>query len=267
MKAIFKAAAILALSASVLNAAAADNDDNPRRWAVSVGFGTSCFGLNDDGSGHWQKAKFGEPSFTVGLEYYIPRSKFSITAGYDHEEIERNEGGGAYSGFAEMNNLSLGGRFYPLSKGCFFQPYASIATYWNMEGGDGSWTETVGDGKRTSRCKYSSPLFSVAPKVGFDVYLLSCLALEFEYGYRIAAGGKAEIASQYDGRSEIYTSQTRLNRHNIAFGLKATFPFRLTNSDARSVFDALFPPFPENRNSSGKSARKSQRLRDVINNY
>ncbi len=275
MKTRLKIAVMLALPLFAVNAVADDNaradNADPRRWAVRAGFGMTGFRLANDGSGFKQKTAFSSPEFSFGLEYYIPHSKFSITAGYDYEPLEQNDGDNTYSIFADMYNLSIGGRYYPIAKKCFFQPYAGIETSWNLNPQKNEWEDKSYDGKQKSKWSSSLPVLSVAPKVGFDVYLLSCLALEIDYAYRLGAGGKIDIASQYDGNREVYTSHTHVNRHNFGFGLKATFPFRITNKDVDSLIGALLlifdPSSIEQDNQTDKTMERSRKIKDVISKY
>ena len=276
MKMRLKFAVMLAFLAFAVNAVADNNDNGDkaeprRRWAVRVGLGMTGFRLANDGSGHKQKTAFSSPEFSFGLEYYIPRSKFSITAGYDYELLEQNYGDNSYSTIDDMYNLNIGGRYYPVAKKCFFQPYAGIETSWNLNPQKNEWDDKSYDGKQNSKWSYSLPVFSVAPKVGFDVYLLSCLALEIDYAYRLGAGGKIDIASQYDGNGKVYTSRTHINRHNFGFGLKATFPFRITSDDVNSLIGAILlmydPSSIEDNNQIDKTEKRSRRIKNVISKY
>lgn len=269
---LLSAIALFAGNAATLSAA---NDEEPssRRWAVITGMNLSCptTAVNEQSGQYADKAvSFGSAEGNVMVEYYLRNPHFSVVGGYNAETMEW------YGSDVDvtMHNIALGARYYPLSTACVIQPYAALMTYTNVgQSNERSTMSSTGGGySYERRYEISSPRVSVAPTVGFDCYIFSSLALEFQYGFPLAIDGKTNVSTTYGGQQTAYRMRSDMHRHNIQIGVKATFPLRFTTEDGNSLFRMIYmalgiydpddDPKPETR----KERRKSS-LNKVLNSY
>ena len=261
--------ALLAMTAvSALAATGSDDDDTPRRWAVTVGMGLSCPTATNDaqqGTVFGKAASFGSPGFSIQVERYLVGGRFSIVGGYASESVEFFNGDVT----ATMHNITAGARYYPLSQLCAVQPYAQLTALVNV--GDASQSGSLTcSGTDNYRRDYSvsCPRVSVMPVVGADVYILSSLALELQYGYALAVDGKVHISTTPSGQTAPDLARSNMHRHSVTIGLKLSFPFRLSESDTDSIIDALFGLHDyDGRQHETKADRKKARLRRVLDSY
>lgn len=259
--------AFLALMAVGALAATGSDDDTPRRWAVTVGMGLSCpTATNDTQQGivFGKAASFGSPGFNIMAERYLPGTNFSLVGGYASEEVDFFGGDVA----ATMHNIQVGARYYPLSPLYAVQPYAQLSALVNV--GDASQNGSLTcSGTDNYRRDYSvtCPRVSAVPMVGLDVYILSSLALELQYGYALALGGKAHIRTMPSGQNVPDLARSNMHRHSVSIGLKFTFPFRLTESDTSNIIDMLFGVYEADRSHETKSEKKQARLKRVLDSY
>ena len=118
----------------------------------------------------------------------------------------------------------------------------------------------------------SYPRLSVAPAIGFDCYIFSSLALEFQYGFPLAIDGKAHVTTTCNGSPDVYRLRSNMPRHNIQIGLKATFPFRFTSADGNSLFTliemalGIYDPADEKKQET-KKERRRMKLGRVLDSY
>ena len=269
---LFVATALLAAPIATLGAAN-DDDDTSRRWAIIAGMNISCptTASHEQPQSVTEKTgAFESPMGNVMLEYYLNNAHFSFVGGYNAETL------GWYSSdvSATMRNIALGARYYPLSASCAIQPYAALMTYTNV----GSQNErhsisVTGSGYSHERSySISYPPLSVAPAIGFDCYIFSSLALEFQYGFPLAIDGKTNVSTTYGGQPAAYRMRSNMHRHNIQIGLKATFPFRFTSNDGNSLFDliymalGIYDPNDEAQKETKKERHKSG-LKRVLDSY
>lgn len=264
----------LALTLSATATHAADQaDEASRRWAVIAGMsisGSTTASYDRASSLTEKPSSFSSPMGNVLLEYYIPRTHFSVVGGYNAETLEWY--GSDVS--ATMHNIVLGARYYPLSTRFAIQPYAALLANTNVASRkDQASMSCIGGGHEYERnYTISCPRVSIAPTVGFDCYIFSSLALEFQYGFPLAIDGKTHVASTYDGGAEVYRLKSNMHRHNIQIGLKATFPFHFTSADGNSLFKLLYvalgiyDPAEDNKSESRKE-RKRENLNRVLNSY
>lgn len=269
---LLSAITLFAGNAATLSAA---NDEEPssRRWAVIAGMNLYCptTAVNEQSGQYADKAaSFGSAQGNVMVEYYLRNPHFSVVGGYNAETMEW------YGSDVDvtMHNIALGARYYPLSTACVIQPYAALMTYTNVgQSNERSTMSSTGGGySYERRYEISSPRVSVAPTVGFDCYIFSSLALEFQYGFPLAIDGKTNVSTTYGGQQTAYRMRSDMHRHNIQIGVKATFPLRFTTEDGNSLFrmiymalgiyDADDDPKPETK----KERRKSS-LNRVLNSY
>lgn len=269
---LLSAIALFAGNAATLSAA---NDEEPssRRWAVIAGMNLSCptTAVNEQSDQYADKAaSFGSAEGNVMVEYYLRNPHFSVVGGYNAETMEW------YGSDVDvtMHNIALGARYYPLSTACVIQPYAALMTYTNVgQSNDRSTMSSSGGGySYERRYEISSPRVSVAPTVGFDCYIFSSLALEFQYGFPLAIDGKTNVSTTYGGQQTAYRMRSDMHRHNIQIGVKATFPLRFTTEDGNSLFRmiymalGIYDPDDDPKPETKKERRKSS-LNKVLNSY
>ncbi|WP_443908007.1 hypothetical protein [Prevotella sp.] len=269
---LLSAITLFAGNAATLSAA---NDEEPssRRWAVIAGMNLSCptTAVNEQSGQYADKAaSVGSAEGNVMVEYYLRNPHFSVVGGYNAETME-------WFGSdvdVTMHNIALGARYYPLSTACVIQPYAALMTYTNVgQSNDRSTMSNSGGGySYERRYEISSPRVSVAPTVGFDCYIFSSLALEFQYGFPLAIDGKTNVSTTYGGQQTAYHMRSDMHRHNIQIGVKATFPLRFTTEDGNSLFRmiymalGIYDPDDDPKPETKKERRKSS-LNKVLNSY
>lgn len=269
---LLSAITLFAGNAATLSAA---NDEEPssRRWAVIAGMNLSCptTAVNEQSDQYTDKAaSFGSAPGNVMVEYYLRNPHFSVVGGYNAETMEW------YGSDVDvtMHNIALGARYYPLSSACVIQPYAALMTYTNVgQSNDRNTMSSTGGGySYERRYEISSPRVSVAPTVGFDCYIFSSLALEFQYGFPLAIDGKTNVSTTYGGQQTAYRMRSDMHRHNIQIGVKATFPLRFTTEDGNSLFRmiymalGIYDPDDDPKPETKKERRKSS-LNRVLNSY
>lgn len=269
---LLSAITLFAGNAATLSAAN-DEESSSRRWAVIAGMNLSCptTAFNEQSGQYADKAaSFGSAEGNVMVEYYLRNPHFSVVGGYNAETMEW------YGSDVEvtMHNIALGARYYPLSTACVIQPYAALMTYTNVgQSNDRSTMSSSGGGySYERRYEISSPRVSVAPTVGFDCYIFSSLALEFQYGFPLAIDGKTNVSTTYGGQQTAYRMRSDMHRHNIQIGVKATFPLRFTTEDGNSLFRmiymalGIYDPDDDPKPETKKERRKSS-LNRVLNSY
>ncbi len=269
---LLSAITLFAGNAATLSAAN-DEETSSRRWAVIAGMNISCptTAVNEQSGQYADKAaSFGSAEGNVMVEYYLRNPHFSVVGGYNAETMEW------YGSDVDvtMHNIALGARYYPLSTACVIQPYAALMTYTNVgQSNDRSTMSSTGGGySYERRYEISSPRVSVAPTVGFDCYIFSSLALEFQYGFPLAIDGKTNVSTTYGGQQTAYRMRSDMHRHNIQIGVKATFPLRFTTEDGNSLFRmiymalGIYDPDDDPKPETKKERRKSS-LNRVLNSY
>lgn len=269
---LLSAITLFAGNAATLSAANDEESSSPR-WAVIAGMNLSCptTAVNEQSGQYADKAaSFGSAEGNVMVEYYLRNPHFSVVGGYNAETMEW------YGSDVDvtMHNIALGARYYPLSTACAIQPYAALMTYTNVgQSNDRSTMSSTGGGySYERRYEISSPRVSVAPTVGFDCYIFSSLALEFQYGFPLAIDGKTNVSTTYGGQQTAYRMRSDMHRHNIQIGVKATFPLRFTTEDGNSLFRmiymalGIYDPDDDPKPETKKERRKSS-LNRVLNSY
>lgn len=269
---LLSAITLFAGNAATLSAANDEESSSPR-WAVIAGMNLSCptTAVNEQSGQYADKAaSFGSAEGNVMVEYYLRNPHFSVVGGYNAETMEW------YGSDVDvtMHNIALGARYYPLSTACVIQPYAALMTYTNVgQSNERSTMSSTGGGySYERRYEISSPRVSVAPTVGFDCYIFSSLALEFQYGFPLAIDGKTNVSTTYGGQQTAYRMRSDMHRHNIQIGVKATFPLRFTTEDGNSLFRmiymalGIYDPDDDPKPETKKERRKSS-LNKVLNSY
>lgn len=274
---IFVTIALLAAPLTTLFAAN-DDDEMSHRWAVITSMNLSYPTTTSvkQNEAHTQKAaSFGNPLGSIMLEYYLPNGHFSVVGGYNAEALEWY--GSDIS--AIMRNIALGARYYPLSPSCAIQPYAALMTYTNVGTQNEQSYMSCNISNMAESYSYerkysiSYPRFSVAPVVGFDCYIFSSLALEFQYGFPLAINGKTSVSTTFNGQPTIYDMRSNMHRHNIQIGLKATFPFRFTSDDGNTIIKCIeymlgiYDPDEEPSRKETKKERNKASLKRMLDAY
>ena len=274
---IFVTIALLAAPLTTLFAAN-DDDEMSRRWAVITSMNLSCpttASVKQNDAHNQKAASFGNPLGSIMLEYYLPNNHFSVVGGYNAEALEWY--GSDIS--AIMRNIAVGARYYPLSPSCAIQPYAALMTYTNVGTQNEQSYMSCNISNMAESYSYerkyniSYPRFSVAPVVGFDCYIFSSLALEFQYGFPLAINGKTSVSTTFNGQPTIYDMRSNMHRHNIQIGLKATFPFRFTSDDGNTIIKCIeymlgiYDPDEEPSRKETKKERNKASLKRMLDAY
>lgn len=214
------------------------HDDTERKWAVSL-----------HGNANWLQAVKNESSLSarqMGMgwklmaEYYLPNAPFSLKAGYDEESFE------AFSSSlsASLKQICVGGRYYIPVSGFPLKPFVGADALLTVNalnhdghveiwGYRGNQLSLITQRDLNARC----PRFSLSPQVGLDIYLLSCLALQLEYGFRMGMGSHVTVYSQDVRAGKTYETRFNGMRHVLSIGVKVNFPFRWTQNDMETVID------------------------------
>lgn len=235
-----------------LNAVAqnADEKENLPRWAIDgqVGANFTLKASSPDANVPRHRIL---PSSNSGLvtklhvEYYLPKTDFSLKAGYEHEELNFLRGDGS----ANLNQLMLGGRWYPAPKSWKVAPYVGIDALWAYDTERGPFhmgaSTTIGYGNAAKEYSYEAigtvkaPRFSVGPLVGADIYLFSSIAVQVEYGYRFGIASPYHVSYTESGNNKVSYYHGQLHRQMLTIGLKFTFPFKFTSEDGRGLLNSL----------------------------
>ena len=96
-----------------LSAVAQDEDSSPR-WAIDGQVGGNITSKASSPDGSVPRLRALSTSCTglltkLHVEYYLPKTNFSLKAGYEHEELTFLKGDAS----ADISQLMLGGRWYP----------------------------------------------------------------------------------------------------------------------------------------------------------
>ena len=110
---------VLALLLCLSRLVAIAQDDDSRRWAIDFRLSPvkPVVSLNETPDKYYDPLKAGGgPNFSFHLEYFIPKSGFSVVGGYEREQMD------FYSGevSADLSQFMLGGRWYILSEAALF---------------------------------------------------------------------------------------------------------------------------------------------------
>lgn len=218
--------------------AQAQPEGENRRWALYGGAGSSFQTIShNDYPGSVKQSGIG---WSLHAEYYLPDEPFSIKAGYSCEKLtlwDENVG-------TSLNQLNLGGRWYMLPSHYLVQPFAGVDAFIHMgslneQGIFESWVYRGSEWVKDYENSYSirAPRFSVAPVIGLDVYLFSCMALQLGYGYSIGLDSHFDVYVRNCQANRDYVIRSKGNRHVMSIGLKLNFPFRFSESDTNNLID------------------------------
>ncbi len=105
---------IMALLLVCVCASAQDDDGDARRWAIDAQVGGNIVQSATSNNTDVPKYRSGSTSNSglltkLHVEYYLPKTSFSLKAGYEREQLRFLKGDGCN----ELNQLMLGGRWYP----------------------------------------------------------------------------------------------------------------------------------------------------------
>ncbi len=242
---------VLLLFGGVVASAQITDGDGARRWAIDAQIGGNFASSATSDNAEVPRYRMGSTSQTgllskVHVEYYLPKSRFSLKAGYEHEELNilKGDGGG------DLDQLMLGGRWYPAPSSWKVAPYVGADVLYAFSADRGpfqmsshlSWSE---NGMSQTTYGYAAqgiakaPRFSLGPIVGADIYLFSSVALQVEYGYRFGLDSPYRVHYTEEGSNRATEYHGQMHRHVFSIGLKVTFPFRWTSDDWGGLLQGL----------------------------
>lgn len=230
---------------------AQNKPDEVRRWAIDVHIGGNIVSGASFDNADVPRYRMG-PSSNTGLvskfhfEYYMPKCPLSLKAGYEHEELNYLKGDGG----SDLNQLTLGGRWYPAPAQWKVCPYVGTDFFYAVDADRGSFQMSSqlswsNNGLSQTTYGYAAqgvakvPRFSVGPIVGADIYLFSSVALQVEYGYRLGFDASYRARYSEDGSSRTSEYHGQLHRHVLSVGLKVAFPFHWTHDDWGGLLQGL----------------------------
>lgn len=170
-----------------------------------------------------------------GAEYYIPNTHFSARLGYQSESLYL----GKQLIQAEQSTVNISGRYYPLPEHWFFQPHAGLGMNFLVSSDNSKEGYESLNGLTTSyTADIHSPRVAFTPTIGFDLYLLSSVALFVDYSYNLGINNKYSV-SWAQNYTMPQTVTGNLNHHNLNIGLKVTFPFHFTSHDGSTMLQSI----------------------------
>lgn len=230
---------------------AQSEDDNGRRWAIDGQLGGNMIRNAASTDALVPQYRMGSTSNSglitkLHMEYYLPKAPFSLKAGYEHEELHFLKGDGS----CDLNQLMLGGRWYPAPAQWKVSPYVGVDVLYAFGADRGPFEMTSSmswsaNGLTENTYSYAvegvakAPRFSLGPVVGADIYLFSSVALQLEYSYRLGVDApyRAHYTEGGSGRTTDYHGQ--MHRHALTVDLKLTFPFLWTCDDGYGLLNGL----------------------------
>lgn len=170
-------------------------------------------------------------SYGGAIEYGFPDSKLSLRAGYLHDTFTF---GGSSLGYS-LKTLELGGRYYFNDEHHWFQPYVGLGAGWIFDADPfGTWSpEYAGRYGTNYYTSFLAPSFSLAPRVGMSVEILSGLSLTVGYGLRMPFGGRFSLSNMHGAPTY---SSGHGPIHEASIGLSVAFP-RFGGSSSSSGLD------------------------------
>lgn len=234
-----------------LGASAQSDEVAARRWAIDAQIGGNATPGASSSNADVPRYRAGSSSNSglvtkFHVEYYLPKSRFSLKAGYEHEELNFLKGDGGQ----DLDQLMLGGRWYPAPAKWKINPYVGADVLYAFTADRGpfersaslSWSENTLSEKTYSYGVHGmakGPRFSLGPIVGADIYLFSSVALQVEYGYRFGIDAPYRVRYTEEGSSRSSEYHGQMHRHVFSVGLKVTFPFHWTRDDWSGLLDGL----------------------------
>lgn len=219
-----------------------------RRWAIEGNIGPT-FIKNKTQLKDEFNVDNGFKSY-LGVEYYIPESHFSARLGYQSETLNL----ATQSVQADQQTINISGRWYPAPEKWIIQPYLGLGA--NILIGNNNTNEAIENSQndvKTFKANINSPFIAFTPSAGFDIYILSSVALYANYSYNLGINGKYDLDYSATNNMAMEHVSGSLNHHNLSFGLKITFPFHLTTEDGETIFTSIFGSLWESNNSKRNS--------------
>lgn len=233
-KAVLLSLILLSASATTL---LAQNEDNPRRWALSFGIGqTTLDDQSPDGQSFYLSDDLGN-EFHIRGDYYLS-SRLSLTGGWylESDGMVTDLSDGIGLKHINMTGPEAGLKFYFCPKKWVVQPHigavmqANILNLGTMKG-EGLYTAEQGYAGDTFRMNWDvkCPGLSFVPRAGIDIRLISSFSLCLEAGYRVGLWGHNKYDVTFtSGRM---TGQTLHHKNSwarpeVAITAKMDFPTR-----------------------------------------
>lgn len=226
---------VLACAFTLLATAQSAEHKKPRQWSLQATWSKTT--LEDD-SPAGQSISVGDDegeAYTLMGDYYLNKH-IALTAGlaYGREGLLTNLGSGL--GLKKSHRLDIigGAKLYPLPNKWLVQPFIGgnvMVNPFSFWGQSGSKTYSVFHENhwRKLNVDYAlrNPTLQFAPRVGFDLYLFTSVALTMDWDMRWALGGyhRADlrfIDGPYMGQLLHYDTATP--RTAFSVGLKVDFP-------------------------------------------
>lgn len=172
------------------------------------------------GSGSWGMTT------ALGMEYFVPFTNFSLTAGYINETLYG--AGNAYE--VSVDNLAMGGRYYvlPYRRGGL-QPYFGLSALWSTSTTYNGISMVWEDLPINWEVKKDLPKLSLQPSVGIDINVLSLITFYAAYSVRLGLGSGAVL--QGTTPNAHYEVEHTAVRHGLTIGAKINYPFRWKKED------------------------------------
>ena len=225
-KALLMLLMLLLLDAGKISAQLLETE---KRWALSYTGGAWVKPvLTDNPSG--QPSERRSEAVAITGEYYLPK-KWNIQAGYFRTDINYSDVSRTMEGF------QAGVKKYFIDQDFPIQPYLSAAGQFNW-----SRHREIEDFMYDNygRKQFTrNPRFSFFPGAGFELYLFSSVAFVAEYQFHIGLDSRTEFTVWPDGKNS-YSMKDQGMYHNLQLGVKLTFPFQFTGSDAKNLFTIIF---------------------------
>ncbi len=223
-------------------------DDSQTRWAIDAHIGgTSIISAHHTGGNVPLYRDLGTSQMglltSLHVEYYIPGTKYSVKAGYEHEEINYLKGDLSY----DLNQLMVGGRWRMAPTDWWVQPYVGADVLWALDAERGN--VEMDATSAAERYSYQAtgvgnmPRFSVGPVVVADIYLFSHIALQLEYSFRVGLNSHCHLDYTDNRATTPAAYHGQIHRHALSAGLKIDFPFSFTEGDERGLLRGLLDSY------------------------
>lgn len=214
------------------------HDSKEHRWAVSLHVNANW--LQAVKNEYPSSARQMGMGWKLIAEYYLPDSPFSLKAGYDSESFE------VFSSTlsASLKQIFVGGRYYVPVSGFPIKPFVGAdalltVNALNHSGRLEEWEYRGNQLMLATQRDFNAhcPRFSLAPQLGIDIYFLSFMAFQLEYGFRIGTSSHFTVHSQSIRAGKTYETRFKGMRHVLSIGIKMNFPLRWNQNDTETVID------------------------------
>ena len=234
---------LLAVMLFIPLALLAQEEREPRRWAISGGLGGVTLA---DASAGGEPFYLGDDEgnyFHLSADYYLTH-RLALTGGLYLESDGMMTDASNGIGYEHINMAGVqgGAKYYFFPQKWIIQPYIGGMLQTNVlnlstQKGKGIYTaeQAYPDSKFSMEWDVRCPAFSVVPRLGVDIHLLSTLSLNLDYGWAIGLWGHNRYNVTYiDGplMGMATHHKNSMTRSCIQVGLKMDFPTRRISNRA-----------------------------------